>query len=150
MRIKGSFSHPKLILSSDPPLSKEQILNLVMTGASPEEIEKSSELFPAVQVAYYATASIFKPIETKLEKTLGLENFSVEPYITKYGETVAKFTISKRLFKRFRITGYETTGQKPEYGGSLQFFLNDKYFLETRYNSYYGIETGIGFDINVR
>ena len=149
MRLKGSFSHPKLILSSDPPLTKEQILNLVMTGASPEEIERSSELFPAVQVAYYATASIFKPFEVKLKRNLGIENFSVEPYITKFGETVVKFTVRKTLSKRFKITGYETTGQNPEYGGSLQFFLNDKYFLETRYNSYYGLEAGVGLDVTI-
>ena len=148
MKIEGELNNLTIYLSSDPPLTREQILNLIMTGASPEEIEASSELFPAVQVAYYATASLFKPFEAKFKKTLKLESFSIEPYITKYGETVAKLTVAKRLAKRIRLVGYGTTGQNPEYGGSIQIFLNKNYYLELRYNSYYGPEAGIGLEVN--
>lgn len=150
MKIEGEFSNLTIYLSSDPPLTREQILNLIMTGASPEEIEASSELFPAVQVAYYATAFLFKPFETKFKETLKLESFSIEPHITKYGETVAKLTIAKRLAERIRLVGYGTTGQNPEYGGSFQFFLKKNYYLELRYNSYYGLEAGIGLEVNKR
>ncbi|TCK06330.1 translocation/assembly module TamB domain-containing protein [Phorcysia thermohydrogeniphila] len=150
MNIKGSFKEPKLFLTSDPPLTREQILNLIMTGATPEQIEESSELFPAVQIAYYATASFLKPLEKQFKRTLGLESFSIEPYITKYGETVAKVSIVKKLGQRFKLIGYETTGQKPEYGGSLQYFLTDRHYLETKYNSYYGVEFGIGIELNMR
>ncbi len=83
----------------------------------------------------------------KFKKTLKLENFSIEPYITKYGETVAKLTIAKRLAKRIRLVGYGTTGQNPEYGGSIQIFLNKNYHLELRYNSYYGPEAGVGVEV---
>ncbi len=150
MKIEGELSSLTIYLSSDPPLTREQILNLIMTGASPEEIEASSELFPAVQVAYYATASLFKPFETKFKKTLKLESFSIEPYITKYGETVAKLTVAKRLAERIRLVGYGTTGQNPEYGGSVQLFIKRNYYLELRYNSYYGLEAGIGLEVNKR
>ncbi len=148
MKIEGKMNNLTVYLTSDPPLTREQILNLIMTGASPEEIEASSELFPAVQVAYYATASLFKPFEAKFKKTLKLESFSIEPYITKYGETVAKLSIVKRLARRIRLTGYGTTGQNPEYGGSVQFFIKENYYLELRYNTYYGLEAGIGFEVN--
>ena len=150
MNIKGSFKEPKLFLTSDPPLTREQILNLIMTGATPEQIEESSQVFPAVQIAYYATASFLKPLEKQFKKSLGLESFSIEPYITKYGETVAKVSIAKKLGQKFRLIGYETTGQKPEYGGSIQYFLTNRHYLEAKYNSYYGVEFGIGFDLNVR
>jgi translocation and assembly module TamB len=150
MHIKGSFKSPKLFLSSDPPLTREQILNLIMTGASPEQVEESSELFPAVQVAYYATAYLFKPIEKQFREVLRLENFSIEPYITKYGETVVKITLVKKLSEKVRIIGYETTGQRPEYGGSIRYFLTDRSYLETKYNSYYGPEFGVGFELNVK
>jgi len=150
MKIEGELSSPTIYLTSDPPLTREQIMNLIMTGASPEQIEASSELFPAVQIAYYAASSFFKPIEGKFQKALGLESFSVEPYITKYGETVAKLTITKRLSKRIKLIGYETTGQNPEYGGSVELYLNDRYYLELRYNSYYGAEAGIGFEVRIR
>ena len=148
MKIEGSFNDLTIYLSSDPPLTREQILNLIMTGASPEEIEASSELFPAIQVAYYATASLLKPFEMKFQKTLKLESFSIEPYITKYGETVVKLTVAKKLAERIRLVGYGTTGQNPEYGGSIQIFLNKNYYLELRYNSYYGPEAGIGLEVN--
>ncbi len=150
MNIKGSISSPQLFLTSDPPLTREQILNLIMTGATPMQIEESAEIFPAVQVAYYATASLFKPIEQQFRKAFKLESFNIEPYITKYGETVAKVSLAKRLSKRIRLIGYETTGQNPEYGGSIQIFLTDRYYLETKYNSYYGPEIGVGFELNLR
>ena len=150
MKIEGELNNLTIYLSSDPPLTREQILNLIMTGASPEEIEASSELFPAVQVAYYATASLFKPIESKFKKGLKLESFSIEPYITKYGETVAKLTVAKRLAERIRLVGYGTTGQNPEYGGSVQLFIKKNYYLELRYNSYYGLEAGVGLEVNKR
>ena len=150
MNIKGNVKEPKLFLTSDPPLTREQILNLIMTGASPEQVEKSSEVFPAVQVAYYATSSVFKPIEKQFKQAFKLESFSIEPYITKYGETVARLSVAKRLARRVRLLGYQTTGQKPEYGGSAGYFLTGHYYLETRYNSYYGAEAGIGIEFNVR
>ncbi|WP_456457195.1 translocation/assembly module TamB domain-containing protein [Thermovibrio sp.] len=152
MKIEGKLSSPTIYLTSDPPLTKEEIMNLIMTGATPEQIETSSELFPAVQIAYYAVSTVFKPIEEKFQKTLGLESFSLEPYITKYGETVAKLTLVKELSKRVRILGYGTTGQNPEYGGSVDLFLTNsrKYYLELRYNSYYGIEAGIGLSVRIR
>ncbi|MEO2069457.1 MAG: translocation/assembly module TamB domain-containing protein [Desulfurobacteriaceae bacterium] len=150
MQIRGSFNSPTLVLSSDPPLTREEILNLVMMGSSPQETEKSSELFPAVQVAYYASSELIKPVEEKVKKILKVDKFSVEPYITKYGETVAKFSIIKKLSKKVRIMGYETTGQNPEYGASVQYFITGRTFLEGKYNSYYGPEFGIGFEINVK
>ncbi len=150
MNIKGKLNSPQLFLTSDPPLTREQILNLIMTGATPTQIEESAEIFPAVQVAYYATASLFKPIEQQFKKAFKLESFNIEPYITKYGETVAKVTLAKRLSKKVRLIGYETTGQNPEYGGSVQVFLTDRYYIETKYNSYYGPEIGVGFELNLR
>jgi len=148
MKIQGKLKSPTVFLTSDPPLTRSQILNLVMTGASPEEIESSSETFPAVQVAYYATSSFFKPVEEQFRKTLNLERFSIEPYITKYGETVAKLTLVKKLSERIKLTGYGTTGQNPEYGGSAKYRIGGKYYLEVRYNSYYGQEAGIGVEVN--
>ena len=148
MQVKGKPNAMKLYLSSDPPLDRRQILNLVMTGASPEEMEQGSQYFPAAQIAYYATSSVFMPIEKKFSKSLNLENFSIEPYITKYGETVARFSVSKVLAKRFKLVGYETTGQKPEYGGSLKVLLKHYLNLEFRYNSYYGLEGGFGIEVN--
>ncbi len=152
MKVEGKLSSPTIYLTSDPPLTREEIMNLIMTGATPEQVEESSELFPAVQIAYYAVSTVFKPIEEKFQKSLGLERFSLEPYITKYGETVAKLTLAKELSKRIRIVGYGTTGQNPEYGGSIDFFFSNKrkYYLELRYNSYYGIETGIGLDVRIK
>jgi len=150
MKIEGPLTSPTIYLTSDPPLTREEIMNLIMTGASPEQIEASSEIFPAVQIAYYAASSFFKPIESKFQKALGLESFTVEPYITRYGETVAKLTITKRLTERIRLIGYGTTGQNPEYGGSIDFYITDKYYLELRYNSYYKTEVGIGFEVNLR
>ncbi len=150
MKIEGSLKSPAIYLTSDPPLTREQILNLIMTGASPEEIEASSEIFPAVQVAYYATASLFKPVEETFKKALKVENFSIEPYITKYGETVAKLNVVKVLTKRVKLFGYGTTGQNPEYGGGVQLRLSKKYFLELRYNSFYGAEFGVGIELERR
>ncbi len=150
MNIRGDMSSPSLFLSSDPPLTREQILNLITTGATPEDIERSSELFPAVQVAYYVTSGFFKPFEKGFTKGLKLETFSVEPYITKYGETVVKLSMSKRFLKRFRVLGYQTTGQRPEYSAGVQMYLVKRFYIETRYNSYYGPETGIGFEFRVK
>ena len=150
MKITGNLKSPTILLSSDPPLSREQILNLIMTGASPEQVEASAEIFPAVQVAYYATATFFKPVESQFKEALKLESFSIEPYITRYGETVAKLTLSKKLLKRLRLLGYGTTGQNPEYGGSLEFLMTNRYKLELRYNSYYGLETGIGMEVRLK
>ena len=150
MKIEGKLKNPVIYLSSDPPLTREQILNLIMTGAKPEEIEASSEIFPAVQVAYYATASLFKPFEETFRKALKLESFRIEPYITRYGETVAKLTVVKLLSKRVKLVGYGTTGQNPEYGGGIQLKVGKRYYLEVRYNSFYGPEAGIGLEVNKR
>jgi translocation and assembly module TamB len=49
--------------------------------------------------------------------------------------------------RRFKVSGYQTTGQNPEFGGSFKVKISPKRCLETRYNNYYGFEAGIGFKV---
>ena len=151
MFVRGSLSSPVLYFSSEPPLSKEQILSLIMTGATPSDMERSNELFPVVQVAYYASSLVLKPIEKQFSKIFKLETFRVEPYITRYGETVLKLSLSKRLGDRLRIVGYQTTGQDSEFSLGFQYFVG-KYknlYFEYLYSNYYANEYGIGFEVRV-
>ncbi|WP_158025365.1 translocation/assembly module TamB domain-containing protein [Desulfurobacterium indicum] len=152
MFIRGNLSSPVLYFSSEPPLTKEEILSLIMTGATPSEMERSNELFPVVQVAYYATSTFLKPVEKTFSKLLKLESFSLEPYITRYGETVIKFSVAKRIGDRLRLIGYQTTGQDPEFSIGAQYFIGHykNVYLEYQYSNYYHNEYGIGFDFRVK
>ncbi|WP_219350056.1 translocation/assembly module TamB domain-containing protein [Desulfurobacterium atlanticum] len=149
MFIRGSLKAPVLYFSSEPPLSREQILSLLMTGATPSDMERSNEIFPVVQVAYYASSFLLKPVEKQFTKILSLESFVVEPYITKYGETVFKLSLTKRIGNRLRLIGYQTTGQDPEFSVGFQYFIGryKNFYLEYLYSNYYANEYGIGFDV---
>ncbi|WP_456397616.1 translocation/assembly module TamB domain-containing protein [Desulfurobacterium sp.] len=152
MFVRGNLSSPVLYFSSEPPLTKEEILSLIMTGATPSEMERSNELFPVVQVAYYATSTFLKPVEKTFSKLLKLESFSLEPYITRYGETVIKFSVAKRIGDRLRLIGYQTTGQDPEFSIGAQYFIGHykNVYLEYQYSNYYHNEYGIGFNFKVK
>ncbi|WP_457569806.1 translocation/assembly module TamB domain-containing protein [Desulfurobacterium sp.] len=152
MFVRGNLSSPVLYFSSEPPLTKEEILSLIMTGATPSEMERSNELFPVVQVAYYATSTFLKPVEKTFSKLLKLESFSLEPYITRYGETVIKFSVAKRIGDRLKLIGYQTTGQDPEFSIGAQYFIGHykNVYLEYQYSNYYHNEYGIGFNFRVK
>ncbi len=152
MFVRGNLASPVLYFSSEPPLTKEEILSLIMTGATPSEMERSNEIFPVVQVAYYATSTFLKPVEKTFSKLLKLESFSLEPYITRYGETVIKFSVTKKIGDRLRFIGYETTGQDPEFSIGAQYFVGHykNVYLEYQYSNYYHNEYGIGFNFRIK
>ncbi|WP_457568694.1 translocation/assembly module TamB domain-containing protein, partial [Desulfurobacterium sp.] len=152
MFVRGTLASPVLYFSSEPPLTKEEILSLIMTGATPSEMERSNELFPVVQVAYYATSTLLKPVEKTFSKLFKLESFSVEPYITRYGETVIKLSVAKRIGDRLRLIGYQTTGQDPEFSVGAQYFVGHykNVYLEYQYSNYYHNEYGVGFNFKVK
>ncbi len=150
MVLRGNLSSPQLYFFSEPPLEKEQILALITAGVPPEELRTRNPQFPIAQVAYFITAQVLKPVTKGVAKFFHLESFSISPYMTPYGESVVKFTAVKKLTNKLLITGFQTTGEKPESGLGLRYKLGRNIYLETRYNSYYKYEFGSGFHLEVK
>ena len=103
--VRGSFDQLRLSLSSDPPLPSPLILSLLTVGQTPEEIlGTSGHTDPQIgSLAVFGAGTVLSkgltdPLAWRASRLLGLEQFSVDPFL--FGnerDPAARITLGKRL-----------------------------------------------------
>ncbi|MCY3777106.1 MAG: translocation/assembly module TamB domain-containing protein, partial [Candidatus Aminicenantes bacterium] len=103
--VRGSFDQLRLSLSSDPPLPSPLILSLLTVGQTPEEIlGTSGHTYPQIgNLAVFGAGTVLSkgladPLASRTSRLLGLEQFSVDPFL--FGserDPAARITLGKQL-----------------------------------------------------
>ena len=103
--VRGSFDQLRLSLSSDPPLPSPLILSLLTVGQTPEEIlGTSGHTNPQIgDLAVFGADTVLSkglvaPLASRTSRLLGLEQFSVDPFL--FGserDPAARITLGKQL-----------------------------------------------------
>lgn len=103
----GERSRVQFNLSSDPPLSQEQIASLLLTGASPTG---SGALREEDNTASSVVGSIaglaFRPVTSKVQELFRLDRFQIDPVLQSAPGSSggAVITIGKNLSKDLSVT----------------------------------------------
>ena len=103
--VRGSFDQLRLSLNSDPPLPSPLILSLLTVGQTPTEFLGTSGLRePQIgNLAVFGAGTVLSkgladPLAWRASRLLGLEQFSVDPFL--FGnerDPAARITLGKKL-----------------------------------------------------
>jgi hypothetical protein len=155
LRVNGTLERVTPTLTSDPPLSAVQILNL-LAGADETAVAnitgtRSNESQLAAQGAASLAAGRLSEgmgLERGASKLLGLDRFSIDPAMLKgNGSTpTARVTVGKRITEGLSVLYSQDLTGSGERLLSIEYILSDRFsLLLTRSD-----QDGVGFDIRLR
>ncbi len=101
----GGRSRVQFNLSSDPPLSNEQIASLLLTGSTPET-GRTGESTSASSVVGSIAGLAFRPVTSRVQQLFRLDRFQVDPVLQSAPGSSggAVITIGKNLSKDLSVT----------------------------------------------
>jgi len=101
----GGRSRVQFNLSSDPPLTNEQIASLLLTGSTPET-GRSAEGTSASSVVGSIAGLAFRPVTSRVQQLFRLDRFQVDPVLQSAPGSSggAVITIGKNLSKDLSVT----------------------------------------------
>jgi translocation and assembly module TamB len=153
--------HPRL--TSDPPLSPLQILNLLAGGdpsefASLTQAQRDQAYLAATGAASLAAGRLSEEmgLEREAQRLFGLSRFSIDPRTVNpaYAEggtaTTARLTVAKRITPDLSVLYAQDLGGKEEYLVSLEFTVSDRVSLLLTRSERAGAVGEYGFDIFLR
>lgn len=119
LNINGYIDQFNLLLSSNPPLSEQELLNLLVLGQSSGGIPGTSE------AASFITGQMQETIQERIRGITGLDVMTVEPTISKNtGSITPKVTVGKKLMDGKMIVTYSTaTGENVEHIFKIEYFI---------------------------
>lgn len=114
LNLNGYLDQFNLILSSNPPLSENELLNLLVIGQ--QNGAKTGASIGASEVTNLITGQIQGLVEERIRGITGLDLMTVEPAISRTtGSMVPRVTIGKRLMDgKLNVTYSTSTGTTAE------------------------------------
>jgi translocation and assembly module TamB len=156
LKVNGTLDRVTPTLSSDPPLSSVQILNL-LAGADESVVSSLTEAqagqtqLAATGAATLAAGRLSEQVglERGVERVFGLNRFSIDPSIVRGGAgttTSARLTVGKRLTPDLSVIFSQDLRGTEERILSVEYILSDRLsLLLTREQP-----GGLGFDLRLR
>ncbi|HUK91573.1 MAG TPA: translocation/assembly module TamB domain-containing protein, partial [Blastocatellia bacterium] len=153
--LSGPFSKLRTTPSSDPPLSENDLVALILTGRPALDNTQALTNYAAGQTGLglaqtLLSATLSEQLQRQTQRIFGLNRFSIDPLIAGRGaDPTARVTVGQRINKDFTVTYSQNLTAGPE---GLERIALVEYRLTNRF-SIVGIrdETGsIGFNIRIR
>jgi outer membrane protein insertion porin family len=92
--LQGSMEQPSLVLSSDPPLSRQEIVSAIATGGLRSSLVDSSAWLLGGQAATLVSGQLTR----RVAQTFGLDEITVRPdLVARETDPSARFTFGKRI-----------------------------------------------------
>jgi len=103
--VTGEALDPQATLSSVPPLPQADIVTLLLTGRTREDLGAGGGGLSEAQAALYVTGGLSREVETTLKSSLGLDEVRIDSALVE-GETdpTARVTVGKRLTGKLTAT----------------------------------------------
>jgi outer membrane protein insertion porin family len=117
LRITGRFSKPVYELTSDPPLPRNQIVWLLLTGHTLDESGTSitQGTAEAQVAAYLAAGPVTGVVSAPLEKYLGVSSVQIDPvFLNGTADPSARITLTKQVASNLRMIYSTSVGQSGE------------------------------------
>jgi hypothetical protein len=151
LRVNGTLTRVTPTLTSDPPLSALQILNLLAGGdestvASLTQAQTDQARLAATGAASLAAGRISEGVglERGAERLFGLNRFSIDPSVVKGGVTNPRLTVGKRITSDLSVL------YTVDLRGTEERILTVEYTLSDRFSLLLTREDPGGFGVDVR
>lgn len=155
LKVNGTLERVYPTLTSDPPLTAMQILNLLAGAdesalASLQASQLDASRLAATGAATLAAGRISEEVglERGAEKLLGLSRFSIDPSVVRGGisDPTARLTVGKRVGRDLSVL------YSVDLRGTDERFLSVEYTLSDRFSVLLtqAVPGGVGLDVRVR
>ena len=110
--VKGPVSNMKLTYQSDPPLTFQQIVQLLATNTTPFDptIAAHQPTAPQQSLSQMGESEVLgeavaNPVASRLQRVFGLSQFKIDPSVAgNNGQPTAKVTLSQKITKEVTFT----------------------------------------------
>ena len=109
LNLTGTVDRFNLSLVSDPPLSETDILALLTTGKTSEELAGAEQVIGTAEAASFVTGQVQDIIEERVSELIGFERFQVDPYYYSAKTSAGpRITVSKHFWDDSLYVTYST------------------------------------------
>ncbi len=149
LNINGYIDQFNLLLSSNPPLSEQELLNLLVLGQS---ATSTGGIPGASEAASFITGQMEEVIQERIRGITGLDIMTVEPAISKSTGTInPRITVGKKLMDGKMTVTYSTaTGTTVEHIIKVEYFIKKGIYLVGTRDEIGGISGAIKFRFEFR
>lgn len=109
LNLTGTLDRFNLSLISDPLLSETDILALLTTGKTAEELAGAEQIIGTTEAASFVTGQVQDIIEERVSEIMGFERFQVDPYYYSAKTSAGpRLTVSKHFWDDSLYATYST------------------------------------------
>ncbi|HVO32636.1 MAG TPA: translocation/assembly module TamB domain-containing protein [Elusimicrobiota bacterium] len=138
LNVTGTFQNPKLKLSSNPPLSEQDIVSVIAFGQPLSELRSRTGGGNANQEMLQAAGNVLGSYVSKKLRQTGLSHLNLDVVNVQPTETGTEVTVGRYLGPRLFVSYGQTLRGAAEKSISADYFLSDKWTLEGESDSIQG------------
>ena len=154
--VTGTFEKPEVDFTSDPPLSRTDIVSLLAFGVTTQNMASSGPA-PGSSSGAGGTAAIaiggsVGGVDEKIRSTMGLDKFAIETAFSQTTQTLEpRFVVGKSFGDRLSISASQSVGTSTYTSASGELKLWEDVYLQGSWQSTTDSTQGqIGGDLKVR
>ncbi len=150
--VTGTLEKYEVELSSDPPLSKNDIVSLLSLGVTSEGLAGAEGSVGVGTAAGLALGPYKGRVEEGIRGIVGLDKFTIEPAFSAATKTFEpKFVVGKSFGERFSVSASTNVGASTESNVTAEVKLLENVYLQGGWESTTTSHEGdLGGDIKVR
>ncbi len=153
--ISGTFEKPEVDFTSDPPLSRTDIVSLLAFGVTTQNIASTGAGGTSSgggSAAAIAIGSTVGGVNEKIRSTVGLDKFSIEPGYSSTAKTFGpKFVVGKSFGDRASVSMSTSVGASGDSAAMAEIKLREHIFLQGSWQSATTTTEGdLGADLKFR
>ena len=136
--VQGSAKEPTILLSSQPPLSDNDLTSLLALGVTSSKLETVKSNFQQDQTRNEAFAAAFQStgLSKKVQSATGFNVQLSNTFDTTRNISVPKFTVSRKLNKNTSASvAFPVTGDQKTPEGKIQYSLTDNFSVNGSYEA---------------
>jgi len=153
--VSGTFEKPEVDFTSDPPLSRTDIVSLLAFGVTTQNIGSTGTGGTSSGgggTAAIAIGSTVGGVNEKIRSTVGLDKFAIEPAYSSTTKTFEpKFVVGKSFGERVSVSLATSVGTSAESTAVAELKLRENIFLQGSWQSATTTKGGdLGGDLKFR
>jgi translocation and assembly module TamB len=136
--VQGSAKEPTIRLSSQPPLSDNDLTSLLALGVTTSKLETVESKYQQEQTVNEAFAAAFQStgLSKKVQSATGFNVQLSNTFDTTRNISVPKFTVSRKLNKNTNASvAFPVTGDQKTPEGKIQYSLTDNFSVNGSYEA---------------
>ncbi len=150
--VTGTLEKIEVEFSSDPPLSKNDIVALLSLGVTTENLVGAEGSLSAAEAASIALGPYKGRVEEEIRGIAGLDKFTIEPSFSSTDKSFEpRFTVGKSFGERFSVSVSTSVGASAESSAAAELQVFENVFLQGNWESGTADKEGdIGGDVRFR